>query len=207
MWPKTSNNVSTSTARFNWLKRRYKPSTPHPPEVTGALKQDSKEFALVLLAGMALCTSSASFAHAAPPTAEVVQVVLAGQNGLPKSFDPSGLFSMGDYLYAVGPPRKPGIHYFKRDASTGLLAYAGTVVVAQPICDGSMVIPVGRRLYLLQTRSGDNRIVWYDVDVKTGKPEEMGVSPKLTWTDRPDHTGNVSWRECWSRAATRRTST
>lgn len=152
-----------------------------------------KKLTLVLLVAM-LGRSVASGAPAvAPPNAEMVQVLLAGTNGLPSTFDPSGLFSLGDCLYAVGPPRNPSIHYFKRDAASGLLAYGGSVGVGQPNCDSTTVIAVGRRLYALLARSGDNRIVWYDVDAKTGKPEEKGVSPKLTWTDRPGHTENVSW--------------
>ena len=157
MSQKTSKIVSTSTERFICLKIRYEPSTPHPPEETEALIRRFKKFTLVLLAVMAVCSSSASSARAVPPTAEIVQLLLAGQNGVPKNFDPSGLFALGDYLYAVGPPRKPAIYYFKRDASTGLLAYAGTVVVAQPNCDSSMVIPVGRRLYVLQTRASSRQ--------------------------------------------------
>jgi len=116
---------------------------------------------------------------------------------MPRDFDPSSLFSVGEFLYAVGPPRKPSLHYFKRDASSGLLAHAGSVVAAQQECHTSMASLVGGRLYFLLTRwannTVDNRLVWFDVDAKTGKPEEKGVTPMLAWTDRPGHTESAGW--------------
>ena len=136
-------------------------------------------------------------APAMPPTAEMVQVLLAGKAGLPRDFDPSCLFSMGDFLYAVGPVRKPSIHYFKRDASSGLLACAGSVAVAKKQCHSTMTCPVGGRLYVLLVRwvsnGVDNRVAWYDVDAETGKPEEKGITPKLTWTNRQGRTESAGW--------------
>jgi hypothetical protein len=52
--------------------------------------------------------------------------------------------------------------YFHRDASSGLLAYADNVAVAQTQCHSTMTCPVGQRLYVLLTRwannGGDNRL-------------------------------------------------
>jgi len=142
-------------------------------------------------------SASGSPVPAAPPTADIIQVLLAGKAGMPRDFDPSSLFSVGEFLYAVGPPRKPSIHYFKRDAASGLSAYAGSDAVAQPQCHWTMACPAGGRLYVLLVRwvndGVDNRLVWYDVDAKTGKPEEKGITPKLTWTDRPGHTESAGW--------------
>ncbi len=208
---------------FAWLRSCFitsAPSLPTPHRAPtngwsvekGVLKQLLKQFALVLMAAMpGGGVSSASSALAAPPSAEIVQVLLAGKAGVPGDFDPSSLFSAGDFLYAVGPYRQPSIHYFHRDASSGLLAYGGSVVVAKLECHRTAACLVGRRLYVLLTRWGndgiDNRLAWYDLDAKTGKPEKKGVTPKLTWTDRPGHTEPAGWGECWSPAATRRTST
>jgi outer membrane protein assembly factor BamB len=153
-------------------------------------------FDLAAMAGGDVPTSGPS-SLAAPPTAEMVQVLLAGKTDLPRDFDVSCLFSMGDFLYAVGPIQKPSIHYFKREASGGLLAYGGSLAVAEKQCNYSMACPVGRRLYVLLTRwaeSGvDNRLVWYGVDPMTGKPQDKGISPKLTWTTRDGRTESAGW--------------
>jgi hypothetical protein len=136
-------------------------------------------------------------AFVAPPTAEIVQLLLAWKAGVPADFDPSGLFSRGDFLYAVGPLRQPSIHFFHRDASSGLLSYAGSTVVAELQCHSTADCLVGGRLYFLLTRwvndGVDNRLAWYDLDAKTGKPERNGVSPMLIWTDRPGHTESAGW--------------
>jgi outer membrane protein assembly factor BamB len=158
-----------------------------------------KKLALVLLAAIATGEAglSGSSAVAAPPTPEIVQVLLAGKAGVPDDFDPSSLFSVGDFLYAVGPRQQPSIHYFKRDSSRGLLTYVGTVDVVEQQCNATMASIAGGQLYVLLTRWSDNtidnRLAWYDLDAKTGKPVKKGVTPNLTWTDRPGHTDSVGW--------------
>jgi hypothetical protein len=151
--------------------------------------------AFVLLAAMpgGDVSAAGSSALAAPPTAEMVQVLLAGKAGVPEGFDPAALFSLGDFLYAVGPRQKPSIHYFHRDTSSGSLAYAGSVGVTKTDCWDSSTSLVGGRLYVLLTRPGDNTLAWRDLDAKTGKAVEKGVTPKLAWTDRPGHTEPVAW--------------
>lgn len=134
---------------------------------------------------------------AAPPTAAIVQVLLAGKAKVPEDFDPAELFSLGDFLYAVGPRQQPSIHYFKRDASSGLLSYAGSVVVTKQQCNSTTTLAVGGRLYVLLTRwidgTVDNRLAWYDLDPQTAAPVQKGISPSLTWTDRPGHTESAGW--------------
>ncbi len=163
------------------------------------MKRRLQKLALVLSAAIAGATVSAfgSSACAAPPNVEIIQLLPAGRVGVPDEFDPSSLFSLGDYLYAIGPYRQPTIHYFKRDASTGLLAYGGSVAVIQQQWQSTMACPIGGRLYFLLTRwtdkGVDNRLAWYDIDAKTGKPAEKGISPMLIWTDRPGHTDSAGW--------------
>lgn len=146
--------------------------------------------------GGALVVAAGSAVLAAPPSTEIVQLVPAGKSGVPDDFDPSNLFSIGGFLYAVGPYRQPSIHYFKRDGSSGLLAYAGSVGTGQQ-CQSSAACPAGGRLYFLLTRwidqGIDNRLAWYDIDAKTGKPFQKGTTPRLTWTDRPGHTESAGW--------------
>ncbi len=105
---------------------------------------------------VAVAPMLASVPHAAaggaPPTAEMVQVLLAGKAGVPRDFDPAGLFPSGDYLYAVGPYRQPSIHWFRRDASSGLLAYAGSVEVVKQQCNNTSAALAGGRLYVLLIR-------------------------------------------------------
>jgi hypothetical protein len=141
--------------------------------------------------------AAALSAPSSPPSAAIVQLLLAGNDGLPVEFDPSSLFSVGDYLYAIGPIRQPVIHYFNRDATSGLLAYGGNLALPKAEYQSTASCVVGRRLYLLTTRfiqgDADNRLLWYDLDVATGKPIEKGGTEKLMWTDRPGHTESVGW--------------
>ncbi len=133
----------------------------------------------------------------ATPNAQIVQVLVAGKAGVPASFDPSQLFSIGDFFYAVGPSRKPSIHYFKRDASSGLVECVGTVPAADQDYNSTASCTVGGRLYILLTHWAnnaiDNKIVWFDIDNKTGKPEQKGITEKLTWNDRPGHSESTFW--------------
>ena len=152
---------------------------------------------IMVAIGLLIASVSHAAAGGAPPTAEMVQVLLAGKAGVPRDFDPAGLFPTGDYLYAVGPYRQPSIHWFKRDASSGLLAYAGSVDVVKQQCNNTSASLVGGRLYVLLIRwindGVDNRLAWYDLDAKTGKPHEKGVTPSITWSDRPRHTASPGW--------------
>ena len=132
-----------------------------------------------------------------PPSAEIIQLLPAGKAGVPEDFDAAELLSVGDFFYAVGPSRRPTVHSFKRDRTSGQLSYAGSLAIADQDCTSTASVAVGNRLYFLLTHwvneGVDNRLAMYSIDPATGKPAVKGVTEKLLWTDRPGHTESAGW--------------
>ncbi len=105
------------------------------------------------------------------PTAEITQVLLAGKHGVPRDCEPVSMQVLGDYLYTEEDSGE--IHYFRRDAKTGTLSYAGVVAAAKKDHYAGLYM-AGGRLYAVRASCGDNQILWYDINAETGKPAERG---------------------------------
>ena len=125
------------------------------------------------------------------PSAEIVQVLLAGKGGVPRDFNPTSLAAIGDYLYTGSPQGNGTIQYFNRDAKAGTITCAGSV----PPLEKKPAVEVhvaGGRLYAFAREYTNNKIVCFDIDAQSGKPTEK-ASMELTRKDGGGKDVKVAW--------------
>jgi len=141
----------------------------------------------VLVACVAVATVTAAVGQTTRPAEtaaplQFVQVIADGDDGVQINDHVGAVAARGEFVYA-GIVYRGSLKYFRRDAATGRLTYAGELAFEDKVLSIGNLLWAGGRLYFnagIGHWSNDSQsrgLWWLNVDARTGKPTIGGSIP------------------------------